>query len=107
MKYVQYASALALIVGAAGAAGADEDDWHISFAGSAAFQQDSDNSGVTEAFTTGNIGDGTTLTIDSGSLSTFTTDFNVGFGLSLEARAASLGWFPNRDRVGLHRLRRQ
>ncbi|MEO0883989.1 MAG: P44/Msp2 family outer membrane protein, partial [Pseudomonadota bacterium] len=84
MKRIQCISAAALILSVPNLAIADEDDWYVSFSGGAAFQEDSDNSGVTEAFTTGNIGDGTTIDIPAGALSTFTTDFNVGFSLSAE-----------------------
>jgi len=84
MSLMRYACFLSLAAGATGTAAAEEGDWYISLSGGVVEQQESNNSGVTEAFTTGDIGDGTTLDFQAGSLSTFSTNFDAGFSLSLE-----------------------
>ncbi|MEM8615935.1 MAG: P44/Msp2 family outer membrane protein [Pseudomonadota bacterium] len=54
-------------------------------------QSDSDNSGVTGAFTTGNLGDGSTLDVAAGTDYGWTTEFDSGaaFGLEFGARYAN------------------
>ena len=59
-------------------------DWYVS--GSIGFSQqnDSDNSGQTGAFTTGNIGDGTTIDVAAGTPYGWTTEFDGGTVFSAE-----------------------
>lgn len=47
-------------------------------------QSDSDNSGITGAFTTGNLGDGSTLDVAAGTDYGWTTEFDSGVSYALE-----------------------
>ncbi len=64
---------------------ASAQDWYISGSAGVAIQTDSDNSGETEAFTTGNLGDGSTLAVAEGTEVAWETDFDTGFVISAEA----------------------
>lgn len=66
----------------AGAAHAD--GWYVSGAIGANIQSDSSNSGTTEAFTTGNLGDGTTLDVAAGTAYGWNTEFDNGTSFSAE-----------------------
>ena len=63
---------------------AEAQDWYVS--GSIGFSQqnDSDNSGQTGAFTTGNLGDGSTLDVAAGTPYGWSTEFDGGTVLSAE-----------------------
>lgn len=78
-KSVFAAVTATLCVGTAAAQG-----WYVSGSGGVNFQVDSDNSGETGAFTTGNLGDGTTLDFAAGAALGWETDFDTGFVLSAE-----------------------
>lgn len=82
MKFVHTILAMGCAVAFAGTAAAQ--DWYVS--GSVAFiqQNDSDNSGSTGAFTTGNIGDGTTVDVAAGTPYGWTTEFDSGYALAGE-----------------------
>ena len=73
------------------AAPATAQDWYVSGSLSYADQSESDNSGSTGAFTTGNLGDGTTLDVAAGTNYGWETEFDNGIGYSAEigARYAS------------------
>ncbi|MEM7661380.1 MAG: P44/Msp2 family outer membrane protein [Pseudomonadota bacterium] len=76
---------------------ANADGWYVSGSGGVDFQVDSDNSGETGAFTTGNLGDGTTLDVAAGTALAWETDFDTGFVLSGEG-----GFYSNSGwRMGL------
>ncbi|MEM7767085.1 MAG: outer membrane beta-barrel protein [Pseudomonadota bacterium] len=76
-------AALGLAVSVVGAASAQQ--WYVG--GSVGFSQqnDSDNSGQTGAFTTGNLGDGSTLDVAEGTDYGWTTEFDGGLALAAEA----------------------
>ena len=59
-------------------------DWYVSGAIGINAQNDSDNSGSTGAFTTGNLGDGTTLDVAAGTPYGWSTEFESGLALSGE-----------------------
>lgn len=75
-----FASAAFMLAGTAHA-----DGWYIGGSIGLNNQSDSDNSGSTGAFTTGNLGDGTTLDVASGTSYGWTTEFDSGMAYSLEA----------------------
>jgi opacity protein-like surface antigen len=62
-------------------------EWYVSGSVSYAIQSDSDNSGTTGVFTTGNLGDGSTLNVASGTPYGWNTEFDNGSGFSAEAGA--------------------
>ena len=62
-------------------------EWYVSGSVSYANQSDSDNSGTTGAFTTGNLGDGTTLDVAAGTPYGGNTEFDNGSGFNAEAGA--------------------
>lgn len=66
----------------AGAAHAD--GWYVSGAIGTNIQDDSSNSGSTGAFTTGNLGDGTTLDVADGTAYGWDTEFDNGTSFSAE-----------------------
>ncbi len=77
-----------LIVGAASAlivcAPAAAQEWYVSGSIGYSQQNDSDNSGQTGAFTTGNIGDGTTIDVAAGTPYGWSTEFDGGTVISGE-----------------------
>ncbi|MEO0465912.1 MAG: outer membrane beta-barrel protein [Pseudomonadota bacterium] len=74
------AGTLAVIL--AGAAAAQ--DWYAGGSIGFAQQSDSNNRGDTGAFTTGNLGDGSTLAVDAGTPYGWQTEFDSGVALSGE-----------------------
>ncbi len=62
-----------------------------------ALQSDSNNTGQTGAFTTGNLGDGTTLDVASGTPYGWDTEFESGLALSAEIGVR----YPNNWRIGM------
>ncbi|MEL6568548.1 MAG: outer membrane beta-barrel protein [Pseudomonadota bacterium] len=60
-------------------------DWYVSGSIGIVNQSDSDNSGETGAFTTGNLGDGSTLAVEAGTPYGWNTEFDSGIALSGEA----------------------
>lgn len=62
-------------------------DWYAGGSVSYVDQSDSDNSGSTGAFTTGNLGDGTTLDVAAGTPYGWNTEFDNGTGFSAEVGA--------------------
>ncbi|MEL6661982.1 MAG: outer membrane beta-barrel protein [Pseudomonadota bacterium] len=77
-----FAAALAALT-ISGAAAAQE--WYVGGSIGVALQDDSDNSGSTGAFTTGNLGDGSTLDVADGTAYGWQTEFESGIALSGEA----------------------
>ena len=75
-----FASAAFILAGTAHA-----DGWYIGGSIGLNNQSDSDNSGATGAFTTGNLGDGSTLDVAAGTSYGWTTEFDSGMAYSLEA----------------------
>jgi len=77
-----------LIVGAASAffavSTAAAQDWYVSGSIGYAQQNDSSNSGSTGAFTTGNLGDGSSLSVDAGTPYGWNTEFDGGTMISGE-----------------------
>ena len=77
-----------LIAGAASAlimcAPAAAQDWYVSGSIGYSQQNDSDNSGTTGAFTTGNLGDGSTLDVAAGTPYGWSTEFDGGTAVSAE-----------------------
>ncbi|MEL7480473.1 MAG: outer membrane beta-barrel protein [Pseudomonadota bacterium] len=59
-------------------------DWYVGGSAGVNFQTDSDNEGETGAFTTGNLGDGSTLAVAAGTDYGWTTEFDPGFVVSGE-----------------------
>ncbi len=80
-----------LIAGSLASAPAFAQEWYAGGAISYVNQSDSDNSGSTGAFTTGNLGDGSTLDVAAGTPYGWTTEFDSATGFSAEfgARYAS------------------
>ena len=62
-------------------------DWYAAGSVSYLNQSDSDNSGTTGAFTTGDLGDGTTLDVAAGTPYGWNTEFDNGTGFSAEVGA--------------------
>jgi len=62
-------------------------EWYVSGSVSYVDQSESDNSGSTGAFTTGNLGDGSTLDVAAGTPYGWNTEFDNGSGFSAEAGA--------------------
>jgi len=77
-----FAAALAALT-VSGAAAAQE--WYVGGSIGVGLQDDSDNSGSTGAFTTGNLGDGSTLDVAEGTAYGWQTEFDSGIALSGEA----------------------
>ncbi|MEE2878579.1 MAG: porin family protein [Pseudomonadota bacterium] len=75
------AAALAASIGSA----AHADGWYIGGSIGLNNQSESDNSGRTGAFTTGNLGDGTTLDVADGTPYGWNTEFDDGEAYSVEA----------------------
>lgn len=67
------------------AAPAVAQEWYVGGAIGINTQSDSDNSGKTGAFTTGDLGDGSTLDVASGTPYGWTTEFDSGASYSVEA----------------------
>lgn len=63
---------------------AHADGWYVSGAIGTNIQSDSSNSGATGAFTTGNLGDGTTLDVAAGTAYGWETEFDNGTSFSAE-----------------------
>ena len=63
---------------------ADAQEWYVSGSIGLAQQNDSDNAGQTGAFTTGNLGDGSTLDVAAGTGYGWTTEFDSGTVVSGE-----------------------
>lgn len=82
MRYIKTLTAMTAGFLIAGAAAAQ--DTYIGGSIGMSTQSDSDNSGETGAFTTGNLGDGTTLDVAAGTPYGWTTEFDSGFALSGE-----------------------
>lgn len=79
LKLVACVSTLVVITGPAHA-----NDWYIGGSIGLNSQSDSDNGGQTGAFTTGNIGDGTTIPVAAGTDYGWTTEFDNGTALTGE-----------------------
>ncbi|MEM9739095.1 MAG: outer membrane beta-barrel protein [Pseudomonadota bacterium] len=60
-------------------------EWYIGGTIGVAIQDDSENSGQTGAFTTGNLGDGSTLDVAAGTAYGWQTEFENGVALGAEA----------------------
>lgn len=84
MLYRKWIVALGLASFFGLAAQAQEIEWYTGASVGFLNQSDSDNSGATEAFTTGNIGDGTTIDVAAGTRYGWTTEFDSGYAFSLE-----------------------
>ncbi len=82
MKLVKTAAAFAAGLMFVGAASAQE--YYVGGSIGISQQNDSDNSGSTGAFTTGNLGDGTTLAVASGTPYGWSTEFDNGTAFSGE-----------------------
>ena len=82
MKFFKTVAALAASTAMCGVASAE----HLYFGGSIGISQqsDSDNSGESGAFTTGNLGDGSTLDVEAGTPYGWSTEFDDGTSLSAE-----------------------
>lgn len=76
MKLIKTGAALAAGLAIAGVASAQ--DYYVGGAIGFNQQSDSDNSGATGAFTTGNLGDGTTLDVAAGTPYGWSTEFDGG-----------------------------
>ncbi|MEM7458995.1 MAG: outer membrane beta-barrel protein [Pseudomonadota bacterium] len=85
MKLMKTAAAIAAGLVIAGAASAQE--YYVGGSIGLTQQNDSDNSGSTGAFTTGNLGDGTTLDVAAGTPYGWSTEFDGGTAFSAEAGA--------------------
>ena len=80
-------------------------DWYLSGSIGALNQSDSDNEGATGAFTTGNLGDGSTLAVADGTPYGWNTDFETGASYAIEVgkrtdkglRFGAEGVFTNAD----------
>jgi opacity protein-like surface antigen len=72
-------------------------EWYAGGSIGYAVQSDSNNSGTTGAFTTGNLGDGTTLDVAAGTPYGWKTEFDNGMGYSAEFGAR----YSNGFRTGL------
>jgi len=85
MKLIKTASALVAGLIITGAASAQE--YYVGGSIGLTQQNDSDNSGSTGAFTTGNLGDGSTLEVASGTPYGWSTEFDSGTAFSAEVGA--------------------
>jgi len=77
----------ALCIAAAGgliASTAAAEGWYVSGSAGVNFQADSDNEGLSGAFTTGNLGDGTTLAVAADTEYEWETEFDAGFVIAGE-----------------------
>lgn len=74
-----------MIASASTSALAHADGWYVGGSIGINNQSESDNSGQTGAFTTGNLGDGTTLDVAAGTPYGWNTEFDSGMAYSLEA----------------------
>ena len=83
MTFWKSIAALSLCVAAASHANAQQ--WYVGGTIALAQQNDSDNSGQTGAFTTGNLGDGSTLDVADGTAYGWSTEFDSGFAIAAEA----------------------
>lgn len=73
--------------------GAAAEGWYASGSIGINNQSDSDNSGTTGAFTTGDIGDGSTIDVASGTPYGWNTEFDSGLALSAEVgKSFGNGW---------------
>lgn len=63
---------------------ANAEGWYVGGSVGINAQNDSDNSGTTDAFTTGNLGDGTTLDVADGTPYGWSTEFEQGLAVSGE-----------------------
>lgn len=82
MKLVKMTSILVAGAALSGVAAAQE--YYVGGSIGISQQNDSDNSGVTGAFTTGNLGDGSTLDVASGTPYGWNTEFDNGTAFSAE-----------------------
>ncbi|MEM1105169.1 MAG: outer membrane beta-barrel protein [Pseudomonadota bacterium] len=87
IKKIIAATAAALVC--AGTASAQ--DWYVSGSIGINAQSDSDNSGATDAFTTGNLGDGSTLDVAAGTDYGWKTEFDSGLSLAGEVGLKTAG----------------
>ena len=85
MKYACFTLSVAAV--ALFATPAMAQDWYAGGSVSYVDQSDSDNSGTTGAFTTGNLGDGSTLDVAAGTPYGWNTEFDNGTGFSAEVGA--------------------
>ena len=83
MKFWKSLATLGLFASMSVSAAAQE--WYVSGSLALTQQSDSDNSGTTGAFTTGNLGDGSTLDVAEGTPYGWTTEFDGGFAIGGEA----------------------
>ena len=91
MKLIKTAAALAAGLAIVGAASAQE--YYVGGSIGLTQQNDSDNSGTTGAFTTGNLGDGSTLDVAAGTPYGWSTEFDGGTAFSGEVGARNGGGF--------------
>ncbi len=82
MRYTKTIAAIAASIALAGTAAAQ--DMYISGSIGISTQSDSDNTGTTGAFTTGDIGDGSTIDVAAGTPYAWTTEFDNGTSFSGE-----------------------
>lgn len=85
MKLLKATAAMAAGLMIAGAASAQE--YYVGGSIGLTQQNDSDNSGSTGAFTTGNLGDGSTLDVAAGTSYGWSTEFDNGTAFAAEAGA--------------------
>jgi opacity protein-like surface antigen len=85
MTILKTSSALAIAASLMGAAQAQE--WYAGGSVGINMQTNSDNSGQTGAFTTGNLGDGSTLDVAAGTDYGWSTEFDSGTAFALEIGA--------------------
>lgn len=79
-KWTALISAIAVLAMPAAA-----QEWYVGGSIGVALQNDSDNSGQTGAFTTGNLGDGSTLAVAEGTAYGWQTEFESGLAIAGEA----------------------
>ncbi len=82
MNLIKAAAVLAAVAGLSAQANAQ--DWYVGGSIGLSQQNDSDNSGATGAFTTGNLGDGSTLDVADGTSYGWSTEFDSGTALAGE-----------------------
>ncbi|MEL7231816.1 MAG: outer membrane beta-barrel protein [Pseudomonadota bacterium] len=80
-----------IAAGSALGMGASAEGWYASGSIGINSQSDSSNSGITGAFTTGDIGDGTTIDVAAGTDYGWNTEFDNGLALSGEVGKAMFG----------------
>lgn len=66
-------------------------EWYVGGSFGGLMQSDSDNSGSTGAFTTGNLGDGSTLDVAAGTPYGWTTEFDTGYAIAGEVGLRYMG----------------